>query len=480
MPFRSTVASYFEDLAKILDGEDEQQRMVREGLSPGMTEEELSEYRDRRVSEHINHAYNNTDFYRNLLDEENIDPEEIQTVEDLSRIPPTTGEDLEQADMDFPDYPFLATGWDEVARVNESSGTGGGDPKQQMMSYEDMERNGLEQARIYGGELGIDESDTVLQLLPFSLNTSGFTGYKGAEAIDATQLTAGVMVPPEKHAQLVDEYQPEAIIALPSYANRFTDVLEQQGIDPADSSIENVIVGGEAFTDKQLSMMEDKYDARVTQAYGMTEAGGITGGEVEIGNGMHLLEDNFIFEIVDPKTYEPVEDGEIGEVLFTPVGRDAMPLIRYAPRDFSRFRTDEDVISTPFSRIDTPWRKHNVADIEGVEIYPGKVGDKILDIDEELKREHGINGEFKITLDYEEDESQYQMDIEVEGDRRTEMVENEMKGSLFEILEFSSIDSQTVADINVDVVPKGELQTKGKAERIELTDDYREFKGMEL
>lgn len=476
MPVRDTVARYLEEVASALEGETDRERMLREGLSPDMSRSELREYQNKQVSQHVNRAYNNTDFYRDLLDSEGIDPEDIQTVEDLSQIPPTTGEDLAQANLDFPDYPFLASDWEDVARVNESSGTGGGDPKQQLMTYDDQERNGLEQLRVYG-ELGLDESDTFLQLLPFSLNTSGFTGYQGAEELGATQLTAGVMLPPEKHAQLVQEYEPEVVVALPSYANRFTDVLKNQGIDPSETSIENLVIGGEAFSDEQLQMMEQEYDAQVTQVYGMTEAGGVAGGEIEVGNGIHLFEDDFVFEVVDPETYEPVEDGETGEVLFTPIGRDAMPFLRYAPGDMSSFRTDEDVLDTPFRRLETPWRKHNVADIEGVEIYPSKVGDRLLDIDEEIKDQHGINGEFKITLDYDGEDKQYGMNIEVEGMEQSEEVEALMKDSLFEILEFSSIDSQTVADIDVDMVPVGELQTKGKAERIELTDDYKEFKG---
>lgn len=435
------------------------------GFTPDLLRAELDQYRSQQFVGQVEHAYENTDFYRQLFDYNDLSPDDIESLEDITKIPPTTSDDLANAAVEFPEYPFLAAGWSEVERLNESSGTGGGPSKQQFMSHEDQQRTGEEQARMYD-ELGLGDKTVFLSAFPYGLNTSGFSAHEGISAIDGFEISAGVMAPPEKHVQLVQKYEPDVLWALPSYAARFTNVLEKEGIDPAETALEYVMVGGEAFTDAQRRFLEHVYDAQTVQVYGLTEVGGMTGAEFKVGNGMHILEDSFIIEIVDSETYEPVPDGESGEVLLTTLRREATPLLRYAPGDRSRFRTDEDRLDSVFKRIDTPWRSKHITHIEGVGIYPTKIGEQIFDVSHEDIERYGFNEEFQIELDFDATEHKHYMTIRVEAKVLDESLESAMERSLGQLLEFESIQQQDVADISVETVPIGSLQTKGKAERL--------------
>ncbi len=484
MSLRGGIAQYLRMTADVIEEtglpwEDEEYDPVDAGVSPDMTREELEAYRDAQVDEQVNRAYDETVFYQELLDDAGVDPDDITSVADLARVPPTTGDDLAQAELSFPDYPFLGADWEDVYRPHESSGTGGGPTKQYFVSHEDREAVAEDYHRVFE-ELGLTADDRFLVPLPYGLNTSGFSAHEGIDQLGALEIQAGVMAPPEAHASMVEAYEPTAMIALNSYASRFANVLEKEGIDPAETSLEHIIVGGEAFSDQRLSYLEDTYDAQVTQVYGLTEAGGIIGAEAAVGNGMHIFEDNFVVEIVDEdgvtemtdgarRRLPTLPDGEAGEVLLTPLDRTGTPLLRYAPGDMGRFKTKADgadVIDTPFRRIDTPWRKKDVADIEGVEIYPSMVSEHLFDIDEAAIDAYGLNEEFRIDLDFDADEQKHYMDIKVEAAQQDEEVERLLHDALNQVLEFHSIQQQDVADITVSTVPLGELQVQGKAEYI--------------
>ena len=277
------------------------------------------------------HAYENVPHYRAALDRVGWSPGDLTTLESLRHIPFTTKADLRD------NYPFgmFAVPREQVARIHASSGTTGrptvvGSTAQDLRTWAALMARSLRAA-------GARPGDAVHVSYGYGLFTGGLGAHYGAEALGCTVIpVSGGMT--ERQAQLITDFAPRVVMATPSYFLTVLDELERTGVDPATSSLQVGVFGAEPWTEAMRTEIEQRGGLHAVDVYGLSEVmgPGVAQECVETKDGLHLWEDHFYPEVVDPLTDEPVPDGEVGELVLTSLSRWAMPVIRYRTRDLTR------------------------------------------------------------------------------------------------------------------------------------------------
>ena len=336
--------------------------------------DELRHEQLQRLRWSINHAYTNVPFYREAFDKIGLKPMDINTLEDLAKVPFTMKGDLRD------NYPFgmFATPMEQIVRVHASSGTTG---KPTVVGYTqkdiDTWANVVARSiRAGGGHAG----DKVHVAYGYGLFTGGLGAHYGAEKLGCTVIPmSGGQT--EKQVQLLKDFQPDIIMVTPSYMLNLADEIERQGINPHDLPLRLGIFGAEPWTNAMRVEIEERLGIDALDIYGLSEVMGPGVGMecIETKDGPTIWEDHFYPEIINPETGEVLADGEYGELVFTTLTKEGLPILRYRTRDLTRLLPGT---ARPMRRIDKiTGRSDDMLIIRGVNVFPTQVEEQILQIE---------------------------------------------------------------------------------------------------
>lgn len=315
----------------------------------------------------------NSPFYKKIFAEHGITPDSIHSLEDIRKIPFTTKADMRA------NYPFgLVAGnmYEDGVRIHSSSGTTG-TPTVIVHSQHDLNSWANLVARcLY--MVGIRKTDVFQNSSGYGMFTGGLGFQYGAERLGALTVPAAAGNS-KRQIKFIMDFKTTALHAIPSYAIRLAEVLQEEGIDPTSTTLKTLVIGAEPHTDEQRKKIEKLLGVKAYNSFGMTEMNGPgVAFECTEQNGMHLWEDCYYIEIINPQTGEPVPDGEIGELVITTLDREMMPLIRYRTRDLTRILPGKCPCGRTHLRIDRiKGRSDDMFIIKGVNIFPMQV-EKIL------------------------------------------------------------------------------------------------------
>src|SRR3954466_11078258 len=328
-----------------------------------------------RLRASLRHAYEHVPFYRESFDKAGVRPDDCRSLTDLARFPFTTKADLREH---YP-YGMFAVPRGDVRRIHASSGTTGrptvvGYTENDLDLWADMVARSI---RAAGGRPG----DVVHVAYGYGLFTGGLGAHYGAERLGCTVVpVSGGMT--ERQAQLIVDFRPRVIMVTPSYFLSILDELEAQGVDPKRTSLEVGIFGAEPWTDEMRRAVEARTNLKAVDIYGLSEVmgPGVSQEAIETQDGLHVWEDHFLPEIVDPLTLEPVADGEEGELVFTSLTKQAMPVIRYRTRDLTRLLPG--TAYPGFRRMQkVTGRTDDMMIVRGVNVFPSQVEEQILGVE---------------------------------------------------------------------------------------------------
>ncbi|MGW1753014.1 phenylacetate--CoA ligase PaaK [Streptomyces mirabilis] len=351
-------------------GEPLPQDLLDEGER--LTREQLRELQLDRLRATLRHAYANVELYRRKFDEAGIKPDDCRSLEDLSRFPFTTKADLRET------YPFgmFAVPMADVRRIHASSGTTGrptvvGYTENDLSMWADMIARSI---RAAGGRRG----HKVHISYGYGLFTGGLGAHYGAERAGCTVIPAsGGMT--ARQVQIIQDFEPEIIMVTPSYMLTLLDEFERQGIDPRTTSLQVGIFGAEPWTEAMRREIEERMDIHAVDIYGLSEVigPGVAQECVETKDGLHVWEDHFYPEVVDPFTGAVLPEGEEGEVVFTSLTKEALPIIRYRTRDLSRLLPG--TARPAFRRIEKiTGRSDDMIILRGVNVFPSQIEEIVL------------------------------------------------------------------------------------------------------
>jgi phenylacetate-CoA ligase len=342
------------------------------GEIPGLTRNELEAHqlellRDtlRRVNEHVPH-------YRQAFAGAGVHPDHLTSLADLQRFPFTTKADLRAS---YP-YGMFAVPREQVRRIHASSGTTGrptvvGYTADDLDVWSELMARSI---RAAGGRPG----DIVHVAYGYGLFTGGLGAHYGAERLGCTVVpVSGGMT--ERQAQLIVDFRPRVIMVTPSYFLSILDELEAQGVDPRDTSLEIGIFGAEPWTDEMRHAVEARTRLKAVDIYGLSEVmgPGVSQEAAQTQDGLHVWEDHFLPEIVDPVTLEPLPDGDEGELVLTSLTKQAMPVVRYRTRDLTRLLPG--TAYPPFRRMQkVTGRTDDMMIVRGVNVFPTQIEEQIL------------------------------------------------------------------------------------------------------
>ena len=337
--------------------------------------DELQALQLSRLQWSLQHVYDNVAHYRKAFDEAGVHPLDLASLSDLGRFPLTTKKDLRE------NYPFdmFAVPMDEVVRIHASSGTTGkptvvGYTQRDIDMWADVCARSI---RAAGGK----KSDKVHIAYGYGLFTGGLGAHYGAERMGATVIPmSGGQT--ERQVQLIQDFQPDIIMSTPSYMLNLADEFERQGHDPARSSLRIGIFGAEPWTDAMRKEIESRCEIDALDIYGLSEVmgPGVASECVETKDGPTIWEDHFYPEIVDPASGEALPDGEYGELVFTSLTKEALPIIRYRTRDLTRLLPGTARTMRRMDRI--TGRSDDMMIIRGVNVFPSQIEEEILKLDE--------------------------------------------------------------------------------------------------
>ncbi|CAH0245685.1 Phenylacetate-coenzyme A ligase [Massilia sp. Bi118] len=333
--------------------------------------DELQALQLARLKQTLRHAYENVAHYRRSFDEAGVHPDDLTSLADLAKFPFTTKKTLRD------NYPFglFAVPREQVVRVHASSGTTGkptvvGYTRRDIDTWADLVARSI---RAAGGRPG----DMVHIAYGYGLFTGGLGAHYGAERLGCTvvPMSGGQT---EKQVQLIQDFQPSIIMVTPSYMLNIVEEFKRQGIDPATSSLKVGIFGAEPWTDAMRREIEEGAGIDAVDIYGLSEVmgPGVASECIESKDGPVIWEDHFYPEIIDPDTGEVLPDGEEGELVFTSLSKEALPIIRYRTRDLTRLLPPTSRSMRRMGRI--TGRSDDMLIIRGVNVFPSQVEEQVL------------------------------------------------------------------------------------------------------
>lgn len=390
-------------------------------------------------------------FYKRVLGERGITPDSIKTIDDVRCLPFTTKQNLRD------NYPFGLVGGDmkDAIRIHSSSGTTG-HPTVVAYSRHDIESWANMIARnMY--MVGCRDTDVFQNSSGYGMFTGGLGFQYGAERLGATTIPAAAGNS-KRQIMFIRDFGTTCLHAIPSYAIRLAEVFHEEGIDPRSTSLHTLFIGAEPHTEEQRRRIERLLGVKAYNSFGMTEMNGPgVAFECKEQNGMHLWEDNYIVEIIDPDTLEPVPDGEIGEMVLTTLDRTMMPILRYRTHDLTRIIPGDCPCGRTHRRIDRiKGRTDDMFIIKGVNVFP-------MQVEKILVQYPGLGSNYLITLDTENDNDV--MTVEVELDGLNTDVYPELQRMTKDIQR--ALKDEILLTPRVRLVKKGSLpQGEGKAVRV--------------
>jgi phenylacetate-CoA ligase len=355
--------------------------MTRLGVAPRPDELDVGERMSRdgliawqleRLQGTLRLAYDKVPHYRTAFDAAGVRPEDCRSLDDLPRFPVTTKLDLRE------NYPFgmFAVPRADVRRIHASSGTTGrptvvGYTQRDLDTWADLMARSI---RAAGGRPG----DTVHVAYGYGLFTGGLGAHYGAERLGCTVIpVSGGMTP--RQVQLIHDFEPSIIMVTPSYMLALLDEFERQGLDPRASTLKIGIFGAEPWTEAMRAEIEDRLDLHAVDIYGLSEVmgPGVAQECVETKDGLHIWEDHFYPEVIDPDTGASLPDGELGELVFTSLTKQALPIIRYRTRDLTRLLPG--TARPAFRRMERiTGRSDDLIILRGVNVFPTQLEEIVL------------------------------------------------------------------------------------------------------
>ena len=335
--------------------------------------DEISSLQLQRMKWSVRHAYNNVPFYKQKFDSVGVHPDHLVGLEDIKKFPLTTKQDLRD------NYPFgmFAVPRSEVSRVHASSGTTG---KPTVVGYT---KNDLDVwAKVMARSMrasGTKKGDLVHIAYGYGLFTGGLGAHYGAEELGCTVVpVSGGMT--ARQVTLIEDFKPSTIMVTPSYVLNILDEFRKNGLDPRECSLDVGIFGAEPWTNAMRREIEDAFDMHAVDIYGLSEVmgPGVANECVETKDGLHIWEDHFYPEVVDPSSGNSLPDGLSGELLFTSLTKEAFPLIRYRTRDLTTLRPGT---ARSMRRMDkVTGRSDDMIILRGVNVFPTQIEEQILSL----------------------------------------------------------------------------------------------------
>ena len=398
---------------------------------------ELEKLQLQRLQRTLKHAYDNVPHYRRKFDAGGVKPQDCRTLADLARFPFTTKGDLRET------YPFgmFAVPMDKVVRVHASSGTTG---KPTVVGYtaKDIDTWSQLMARSIRAA-GARPGDKVHVAYGYGLFTGGLGAHYGAERLGLAVIPLGGGMT-ERQVQLIADFKPDIIMVTPSYMLAIADEMQRQGIDPRETSLRIGIFGAEPWTNEMRRNIEERLSIDAMDLYGASEiiGPGVAQECIETKDGLTIWEDHFLPEVVDPESGTPLRDGEMGELVFTSLTKEALPVIRYRTRDLTRLLPGTARIMRRMEKI--TGRSDDMLIIRGVNVFPSQIEELIL-------KQPGLA-------------PHYVLELSKNGplDHLTVLVEGEGADPLRH-----SIKSNVGISVDVKAVPAGSIERSiGKAKRV--------------
>ncbi len=413
---------------------------------------ELEALQLRRLQDTVMRVYYRVPFYREKMDECGVTPDDIRSLDDLRRLPMTVKTDLRD------NYPFglFAVADHEIVRIHASSGTTG---KPTVVGYTrtDLETWTECVARL-ATAAGVSDKDTVQIAFGYGLFTGGFGLHYGCEKCGASVIPAS-SGNTERQLMLMQDFKTTALVCTPTYALHIAEVGRDKGVDFTKMPLRVGLFGGEPWSESIRTRIQEQLDIIATDNYGLSEVmgPGVTGECLE-RNGHHINEDHFIAEIVDPDTLEPVPEGAEGELLFTSLTKEALPIIRYRTRDITRFMPGACPCGRTFRRMArVTGRNDDMLIIRGVNVFPSQIEEVLIDIE-------GTEPHYQLIVDRTGTLDTLEVKVEV----APSMFDDEMKVmKAFQEKVTAKIHSVLGIGARVTLVePKSIERSTGKAKRV--------------
>ncbi len=333
--------------------------------------DEIEALQFHRMKRSLKHAYENSPFYRKRFIEHDVHPEELKSLADIAKFPFTNKQDLRDT------YPFgmFAVPQTKLVRIHGSSGTTG---KPTVVGYTaadiDHWANLIARSiRAAGGRAG----DILHNAYGYGLFTGGLGAHYGAERLGCTVVPiSGGMT--ERQVTLIHDFKPRIIMVTPSYMLSILDEFRRQGFDPRECSIKVGIFGAEPWTNAMREEIEQAFDMHAVDIYGLSEVmgPGVAQECVETKDGLHIWEDHFYPEIIDPNTGEVLPDGQMGELVFTTLTKEGLPMVRYRTRDLTRLLPGTARTMRRMEKI--TGRSDDMIILRGVNVFPTQIEEQIL------------------------------------------------------------------------------------------------------
>ena len=328
----------------------------------------------KRLKWSLSHAYDNVPMYRDRFDAVGVHPDDLKQLSDLSKFPFTHKNDLRDA------YPFglFAVPREQIMRVHASSGTTGkptvvGYTKGDIDMWADMMARSLRAS-------GLRQGDMVHVAYGYGLFTGGLGAHYGVERLGATVIPMGGGQT-EKQVGLINDLAPKGIMVTPSYMLNILEAYQAAGLDPRKTSLEVGVFGAEPWTNAMRKEVEDAFDMHAVDIYGLSEimGPGVANECVETKDGLHIWEDHFYPEIINSDTGEVVADGEEGELVFTTLTKEGMPMIRYRTRDLTRLLPGTARSMRRMEKI--TGRSDDMIILRGVNVFPTQIEEQVMATD---------------------------------------------------------------------------------------------------
>ncbi len=348
----------------------------REELDPIelASRDEIEALQLQRLKWSVAHAYNNVPFYKQNFDAAGVHPDDIRSLDDLQRFPFTVKSDLRD------NYPFgmMAVPDSQVARLHASSGTTGqptvvGYTKADLQTWGGLIERSLRAA-------GLRAGDTLHNAYGYGLFTGGLGVHGGAEqmGLRVVPVSGGMTA---RQVTLINDFKPDGITVTPSYALSILDEYRAAGIDPRDSSLKVGIFGAEPWTNAMRREIENAFDMHAVDIYGLSEVmgPGVASECVESKDGPTIWEDHFLAEVIDPETGQVLAEGERGELVFTSLSKEALPIIRYRTRDLTRLLAGTARSMRRMEKI--TGRSDDMMIVRGVNVFPSQIEEQLLKLD---------------------------------------------------------------------------------------------------
>ncbi len=407
----------------------------------------------KRLKAVVERVYATVPFYKRKFDEAGVKPDDIKSLEDLKRLPFTTKDDLRE------NYPFgmFAVPLKQVVRVHASSGTTGkptvvGYTKRDIDTWSELMARSLSAA-------GVTKEDIIQNAYGYGLFTGGLGVHYGAERIGATviPISGGNS---KRQIMIMKDFGATALTCTPSYALHLAEVAQEMGVDPRSTNLKVGIFGAEPWTEEMRREIEETWNIKAIDIYGLSEiiGPGVSIECEEAQNGLHIFEDHFIAEIIDPETGENLPYGEYGELVITTLTKEAFPVIRYRTRDITRLIKEPCICGRTTVRMDrVRGRTDDMLIIRGVNVFPSQIEEVIMST-------KGVLPHYMIIVDREGTLDTLEVQVEVDEKlfsdevRKLQQVARRLEQNIKETLGIS---------VKVKLVePKTLQRFEGKAKRV--------------